>query len=105
MNATVFILLMRNDKKLNSYYNQAYISSERRPPNMKTIIENLKKLLQKQIKHKQIFNIVISIQSGDNSFECSGAAGVAVPEKQTEMRVDAPYFIWTCQILMFTVMM
>jgi len=60
---------------------------------MKVMIENLEKLLQKQIKHQKISNIVIDIQTGDNSFEWSGSAGISVPEKQTEMRADSPYFI------------
>ena len=60
---------------------------------MNSKTENLEKLLEKYINQKQIFNIVISIQSGDDSLEWSGAAGIAAPGKNSEMRADSPYFI------------
>jgi len=64
-----------------------------RKNSMKATIDNLEKLLQRQIRHQQMFSIVIGIQAGDDSFEWAGSAGIAVPERQTEMREDSPYFI------------
>ncbi len=60
---------------------------------MKTTIEKFEEILQEQIKHKQIFNMVLAVQSGNNSFEWSGSAGIASPGKNSEMRTDSPYFI------------
>ncbi|MCP4404221.1 MAG: beta-lactamase family protein [bacterium] len=60
---------------------------------MRATREKLEDILQEQIKHKQIFNVVLAVQSGNNSFEWSGAAGIARPGKNTEMRTGSPYFI------------
>ena len=60
---------------------------------MKTTIDKLEAILQGQIKHKQIFNMVLAVNSGNNSFEWSGAAGIANSEKNIKMRMDSPYFV------------
>jgi CubicO group peptidase (beta-lactamase class C family) len=60
---------------------------------MDKMVAALEKLLQEQVQNKQIFNIVLAVQSGDCSFEWSGAAGVTDPSTNAEMRADSPYFI------------
>ena len=60
---------------------------------MATTIEKLETLFQKQIKNKQIFGMVLAIQTGDNLLDWSAAAGTATPEKNEPIGVDSPYFI------------
>ncbi|MCK4826733.1 serine hydrolase, partial [bacterium] len=56
-------------------------------------IEKLEKLLQKTIKHRHIFNIVLHVQTGDEGFEWSGAVSDGNAENNNYLRADSPYFI------------
>lgn len=60
---------------------------------MQTADAKLNQLLRNQLKQRQIFNVVIGVQTADGSFSWSGAGGVADPEREAAMRVDSPYFI------------